>query len=245
MRTGPLLNEKQKLLKAEEDFHKISSGLIFLSLGLVLFLFYRRFISGNLWEGSLQGDVAWTVLIASVVANAVLCFLTRASRRAWMAQDKEIMEDSLTGALNAAGFEKALETELRRAARYRYSVTVCHINIDNFDVRKDSDEKLRQFTIFLYGNIRFADSLARYKKDDFFVLLPHTDITRAEKFLTRILIQSQERLDYGFSAGVTAYQTGEPKTQLMARASLALAQAKQGGRKAFRFMVNDQAVLSS
>jgi diguanylate cyclase (GGDEF)-like protein len=244
MRTGKLLSEKQRLLRTEEGFQKVSSGLSFLSLILVFSLFYRRFISGNLWEGSLQGDIAWTLLIAAVVANAVLCFMIRASRRAWMAEEKEILEDSLTGVLNPAGFEKALEAELRRAARYRYPVAICHINIDNFNSYEDCAEMLRQFASFLYGNIRFADSLARFDKDDFFVLLPHTDIARAEKFLSRVLIQSQERLDYGFSAGVTAYQTGETRARLMTRATQALAQAKQGGRKAFRFVASDQAVLS-
>ncbi len=245
MRTKKLLSEKQKLLKAEENFQKISSLLSFISLAVVFFLIYRRFVSGGLWEGSLAGDCAWTLLIGAAVVNAALPFLINGSRRAWMAHDGQEREDELTGALSPARFEKTLDAELRRAARYRYSVTICHINIDNFDPYENPEEILNQFTNFLYGNIRFADSLARYENDNFFVLLPHTDITRAEKFLTRILIQSQERLDWGFSAGVTVYQTGETRARFVTRATLALAQAKRDGRKALRFVVNDQAVLSS
>ncbi len=245
MRTGKSLSEKQKLLKSEGNLQKVSSWFSFVSLAAVLFLLSRRFASGNFWEGSFESDCAWTALIAAVAVNAALCFLISASRRAWMEQDKEITEDELTGALNAAGFQKALEAELRRAARYRYPVTVCNLNIDNFRSYKDPDDELRKFTNFLYGNIRFADSLARYEGDNFFVLLPHTDIGRAEKFLTRILIQSEERLDRGFSAGVTSYQTGESQARFITRATLALGQAKQEGRKALRFVASDQAVASS
>ena len=78
-------------------------------------------------------------------------------------------------------------------------------------------------------------------------MLPHTDLVRGQKFLARVLSESQEHLDASFSAGLTTYQAGEKQTEFLARLELALNAAKREGRKKIRALVSGQdahAVLS-
>ena len=76
------------------------------------------------------------------------------------------------------------------------------------------------------------------------MLLPHTDLVGAEKFMTRLLIQSQELLDMSFCSGITTHRTGEGRDVLLERARVALASAKQEGKKSIRCIINQQDELA-
>ncbi len=157
--------------------------------------------------------------------------------------DGELHFDKLTGTLNRAGFEEALTREVRSAGRYHYPLTLCLVEIDHFSSLQQNfgaekgNELLKNFGVFLRGSIRFTDHAAHISGEEFLVLLPHTDLIQSEKFLARLLMLSEERVDCTFSAGVTAFRAGETEDGFLQRARLALDQAKREGAKRIRCVI--------
>lgn len=160
-------------------------------------------------------------------------------RTKWKIREEQVRsEDRLTGALSLSKFLKILDEELRRGGRYRYPVSLCCIDIDDFTEfneqqgPKRGDELLRKFFQILKSTTRCADRIARDRGDEFWVLLPHTDQTRAEKFLSRFQQETDAKLGINFSAGIVHFQAGESSAQVIKNAQNALIQAKgEGGRK--------------
>lgn len=190
------------------------------------------------------------VLFAANLACWSLVFIVRFF---WQGFDYGTNQDLQTGLYHRNYFERILEMEIRRSGRYRYPVTLCILDIDRFTSlnqsfgRKRGDEVLQKFAEFLRASVRITDLIARYERDEFLVLLPHTDLVKAEKFISRIVAQMQERLDYSFSAGLTNFHAGESRSQLLERVSLALGQAKREGTGKVRCLLSgqdSQAVLS-
>ncbi len=188
-----------------------------------------------------------------IAADFLLWGAMFAARETWMYHEKRSEHDLKTGLYHQGYFDKTLEREIRRAGRYKYPLTLVRIDIDEFTSfnqhygRKQGDMLLQQFSDFLRAGVRTTDTLARYDKDEFCILLPHTELIKAEKFISRLLAHSQERLDCSFSAGLTTYHLGESKFQFLHRADLALHQARVEGYKKVRCLVSgtdSHAVLS-
>lgn len=209
-------------------------------------------IAWTLFEG--RQDFLKTRLFWSLpAANLVLWTAMFMAREVWKALDKQADHDPKTGLYHSAYFDKVLEKEVRRAGRYKYPLTLCRVDLDEFSSfnqhygRRQGDMRLQQFADFMKAAIRNTDVLARFENDEFCILLPHTELVKAEKFISRLLAHTQERLDCSFSAGLTAYQTGESKFQFFHRGELALHQARQEGQKKVRCIVSgtdSHAVLS-
>ena len=138
-----------------------------------------------------------------------------------------------------------MDREIRSAGRYHYPVTLCLIDLDDFRSYNETfghekgNHLLKTFGLFLRGTVRFSDSVSRYEKDEFLVMLPHTDLVASEKFLQRIQILSHERIDASFSAGVTSYRAGESPSQFLERAKIALSEAKREGSKKIRCIIGN------
>jgi diguanylate cyclase (GGDEF)-like protein len=85
--------------------------------------------------------------------------------------------DRLTGLYNRKYFLRRLEEELYRSARYNYKVGVLLATVD-FDtpshkLTEDSaTDAIKAISAFFTGRLRKTDIVARYKWDDFAVLLP-------------------------------------------------------------------------
>ncbi len=193
------------------------------------------------------------LLWALFAANLICWSLVFIVRFFWQGFDYGANQDLQTGLYHRNYFERILEMEVRRSGRYHYPVTLCILDVDRFTSmnqsfgRKHCDEVLRKFAEFLRTTVRITDLIARYERDEFLVLLPHTDLVKAEKFISRIVAQAQERLDLSFSAGLTAFHTGETRSQLLERALLALQQAKREGTGKVRCLLSgqdSQAILS-
>ena len=183
------------------------------------------------------------VLLGLNLVQAAFIFYCRSR---WLEMGKQADVDGRTGLLNRVYFDKTLEQEVRRAGRYHFSLTLCVVDLDDFGSfnenfgQRRGDELLKKFGDFLRASIRFTDSICYDREDQFCVLLPHTDVVRAQKFLSRLLAQAQERLDISFSAGLSAFQPGESPLHFFLRASLALKQAKREGKKQIRCLVHGE-----
>lgn len=192
-------------------------------------------------------------LVVFLVLNTIQHFVLGRLRRKWIELERHSTFDGLTRAYNRATFEELLDQEIERANRYRFPLTLCLIDVDDFKKFNDSfghpraDDLLRKFSEHTNKAIRSSDSLARFGGDEFCILLPHTDLVSAEKFLSRLLTNVQEWVDCTFSAGVTTFRVGESKTDILERADLALYQAKREGKNRIRCMIGEddtQTVLS-
>jgi diguanylate cyclase (GGDEF)-like protein len=221
----------RQILDTENLIEGVGVFLHFLSLTGLLYLLVRIMQRYTVFPP----DILFVLggLFVVVLINIILLFVLRNLER-----QREASEiDPLTQVMHRRTFENALDKEVRRAGRYHYSLTLCLVDIDSFKLFNDQngkqrgDDRLKCFAALLRRAVRATDYLGRHMNDTFCVLLPHTDLFQGERFLSRVMAQSQEQIDLSFSAGLTSYQQGENKAQFFIRAQSALAQAQKEGPK--------------
>jgi diguanylate cyclase (GGDEF)-like protein len=157
--------------------------------------------------------------------------------------------DPLTGLAGDRRFRAGLQTELRRARRYRQQAAVVVIDADDFFSvnerfgRLVGDRLLRELAILLNNNVRDIDVAARLGEDEMALLLPETGrnaaLTVAERFRREVESYFATRecagqpVDLTISAGVACYPEDAATAEaLLSRAALALYHAKATGRNA-------------
>ena len=241
-RLSKLADEGRRLFGLEGGIQKSAAFLNLAALASVLYLtFSTAHYQGINYRPSDLIVLAFLVIFLG--ANYLQFLVMLRLRRKWMELEKHSTYDSLTQTFNRSCFDDILQEEVRRAGRYHFPLTLCLVDIDNFKSFNDNfghtrgDELLQRYSRLTLSHIRSTDCLARYGGDEFCILLPHTDLVSAEKFLTRLLLQVQEMLDCTFSAGVTSYRAGESRADLLMRADLALYQAKREGKNRIRCMI--------
>ena len=241
-RNPQYFSERSQVLSLEGAFQRLA-----IFLGLLSFVLTGALIYSHTQEAGFdlhtKGDLFLVMLAAVTFINITIFFLMQRYRRIWLKIERDAGLDKVSGVMNRIHFEKLLEEELRRGGRYHYPITLCYVDLDGFReynegaTRSQGDSVLRKFSEILRGSVRFADCVARYQNDEFCILLPHTDIVGAEKFMSRLFVYAAERMDFTFSAGVTSYQAGENKAQFVMRALASLSQAKREGKKQVRYAV--------
>ena len=101
--------------------------------------------------------------------------------------------DSLTDLPNRALFQDRLQQAILRSHRDDRGVTVLLIDLDGFKEVNDAlghhagDLVLQEVAMRLRGSLRASDTVARLGGDEFAVLLPATDINRAELAARKVL----------------------------------------------------------
>ncbi len=152
--------------------------------------------------------------------------------------------DELTGSHNRRSIMKALDDEILRSARTKASCSVALIDLDWFKRINDQfghptgDEVLRTFAITMFANIRGIDKFGRYGGEEFLLILPEASNIEALRILDR-LRKIVADLDWStisqgmtvtLSAGVVTLRSDETADSILARADIALYQAKKMGR---------------
>ncbi|MDP3221848.1 MAG: GGDEF domain-containing protein, partial [Rubrivivax sp.] len=100
------------------------------------------------------------------------------------------------------------------------------------------DQALKALAAGVRERLRPQDHLARFGGEEFVVLLPGSDVEEARQVLTRLQRNLSEALFLHegrevfvtFSAGVTAWKTGEDLQPALERADQALYEAKRTGK---------------
>jgi diguanylate cyclase (GGDEF)-like protein len=165
-------------------------------------------------------------------------------RRRAEAASEMSMTDALTGLLNRYGLQRALQRELSEARRYTRPLSCLLLDIDYFKAINDTyghaagDATLMQAAHVLTESVRGSDVVCRYGGEEFLVLAPETDARGARALAEKMRLAVSARLfgDGGrafaltLSAGVAELRPGESGNDMIARADLALYQAKQLGR---------------
>jgi diguanylate cyclase len=157
---------------------------------------------------------------------------------------QEVSTDVLTQVANRRGMMAAFEVEQARLEREGTTLAVGLIDIDNFKKLNDTlghaagDEALKALAARVKGWLRPVDHLARFGGEEFVVLLPGTAVEEAQQVLTRLqrqltaslFMHDGQEVFVTFSAGVTAYRSGEPLEAALERADEGLYEAKRTGK---------------
>jgi len=100
--------------------------------------------------------------------------------------------DSLTGLFNRRAFEKKIGDEFERANRYRHSLSLLILDIDNFKNINDTfghhggDRALMKISETLRAKTRQSDFPSRYGGEEFVLILPETDQESALQVANKI-----------------------------------------------------------
>jgi len=155
--------------------------------------------------------------------------------------------DEKTGLFNHRFFKTVFEMELEKAKREKSKMSLIIIDIDFFKKLNDTyghlfgDEILKELAGVLLKQLRRYDVLARFGGEEFFVLLPNTNISKARKIAERLrksLHSSKKLRKYGvnISLGVTSYIERDNMERMIKRADKALYVSKEKGRNRVSFM---------
>jgi diguanylate cyclase (GGDEF)-like protein len=150
--------------------------------------------------------------------------------------------DPITGTLNQHGIEDALNSEVARSSRTHSPVSVMMIEIDHFKSIADtygparSDETLRTVVKTVASILRFYDKCGRIAEDRFLLLLPENaaehSMVIAARFRDALKSPSMphDQPAITLSIGVTQCAFKEASADVLARAELALLEARRQGR---------------
>ncbi|MEK1890981.1 MAG: PleD family two-component system response regulator [Phyllobacterium sp.] len=155
--------------------------------------------------------------------------------------------DSLTGLHNRLYLETHLATLFKRAVERRRPLSILMTDIDRFKLINDThghdggDEVLREFAKRLRRNVRGSDLASRYGGEEFFIVMPDTDVAIAaivaERIRREVASMPFSVNKNGLSVPVTisvgiasVLPKGDSVADLLKRADDALYDAKAAGR---------------
>lgn len=147
------------------------------------------------------------------------------------------LHDPLTGLANRRFLQLQLEKSFEAAKRYQEKLSVIMLDIDHFKSYNDTrghlegDLLLASLAEVLVKNLRDADFVFRYGGEEFFCMLPQTDLAMACEVAERVRMAVQAETDLTISLGVTSFTDDMPdKESLVRKADEALFRAKRNGR---------------
>jgi diguanylate cyclase (GGDEF)-like protein/PAS domain S-box-containing protein len=155
--------------------------------------------------------------------------------------------DALTRLYNQRYFHSSLSREIGRAFRYQRPLSLICFDLDHFKSCNDllghleGDNILRIVGKLLLDIVRKSDSAFRYGGDEFFILLPETELQNAQQTAEKIRIRFNDHWPYEvahkdidlkpvtLSVGVAQLEDKETAEALIKRADFAMYEAKRQG----------------
>lgn len=147
--------------------------------------------------------------------------------------------DKLTGLSNRQKIEESLNHAVQQSLRFEQKCAISIFDIDNFKHINDhyghlkGDEVLQTISYIITHNIRQIDSIGRWGGEEFFLILPNTDIATAGEILSRIK-DAIAAHDFGFkvtcSFGLTLFEHDKSEDENINTADKALYAAKTSGK---------------
>jgi diguanylate cyclase (GGDEF)-like protein len=163
--------------------------------------------------------------------------------------------DLLTGTATRREGLTRLGVEIKRAQRTGSSMTVLMMDLDRFKSINDrfghavGDAVLTEVGRTLQRTLRASDSRCRWGGEEFLIVLPDTDLTRAQIVAAGLLRNLAAATVPGpagpvgctVSIGVTITRPGETQIEaIVRRADIALYRAKEAGRGCIRVVLGDR-----
>jgi two-component system, cell cycle response regulator len=160
---------------------------------------------------------------------------------------RQATRDKLTGLHNRREFDRLLDEEVHRSARFKHTFALVILDIDHFKKINDTyghqvgDEVLKHVASLFAGQIRIVDRIARYGGEEFGLIMIETARADARDTIDRlrallaetpcVIADKNLSIDVTVSAGVAAMpDDAETAEQLIAAADEALYTAKKLGR---------------
>ncbi|MBU0632665.1 diguanylate cyclase [bacterium] len=179
-------------------------------------------------------------------SGAVVIFRDITERKALEKQLSDLaLHDKLTGLYNRGSFDEKLDYELSRAHRYHRNLSLLMFDIDFFKKVNDTyghqagDDVLKEIAHIIKRSVRGSDYAARFGGEEFMVILPETESTKAFELAERIRktleaepiqIAENETIHVTTSIGVATSTKGITAKKLMLSVDRALYKAKNSGR---------------
>jgi diguanylate cyclase (GGDEF)-like protein len=202
---------------------------------LVFMLYSIAFALGFLWvlQRYLENKIEERAH-ALKIANALTEQLRQEAENA-------ALHDSLTSAGNRRKFENNASIERQRHLRHNHELCIAFIDIDHFKKVNDKfghdigDQVLKSLVTYFMDIIRNIDMVYRWGGEEFIILLPETNLSRAMIVSERIRehVESNaiaEKYKITVSIGVTQLRDQESINELVKRADKLLYKAKKSGR---------------
>lgn len=169
--------------------------------------------------------------------------------------EKLAVTDELTQVFNYRFLKSALRREIKRAARFRQSLSVIMLDVDNLKGYNDQHGHLRgsfllrELAQLLTEQVRSWDLVAKYGGDEFTLILPQTDRVGARTVAERLraavaghAFPLAQAGDITVSLGVAVFPGDAPAgTGLIEVADKMLYVAKQHGRNCVGMLGEDGA----
>ena len=187
--------------------------------------------------------------IALVVAPPIVWFLVDLLLRVHLVEQEMrslASYDSLTGLLSRHAFFDNANNYVSLAKREHRPFSVMIIDLDHFKLINDryghpaGDAVLKLFADVTNSVARRSDIVGRLGGEEFAIILPNTTAAKALEFSARlhtainkaVLTFKDKAIKYTASIGLTEFDTDSKDSidDLLARADLALYQAKHSGR---------------
>lgn len=238
--------------KAKKISTRIKSLLLFSSLCLTIAIILA--IESSLVDAS---DVSIVTYWQRhyIPLMAILLFIAgyavweyRAHKKAEIASkqlEKIATTDMLTGAYNRHFLVDQVTGEIAEARRYGQKIGLLMLDIDHFKHINDQfghvagDQVLKDLVTRIQGQLREADTLARWGGEEFLVLLPHCTLDDtlglAEKLRKSIADNAFSEVgSVQISIGVSEYHPRETFIEWLNRTDRAMYRAKSEGRNTVR-----------
>jgi diguanylate cyclase (GGDEF)-like protein len=152
--------------------------------------------------------------------------------------------DELTGAPNRRAFFQTATREIEQSKRNNRLFSTLVLDVDKFKKINDSyghaagDLVLQNLVIVCRELIRAQDTFFRVGGEEFYFILPDTQINAAKDIASRLcqglehstVLFADSAINYTVSIGVAEYAINEDITHLLHRADEALYEAKMQGR---------------
>ncbi len=158
---------------------------------------------------------------------------------------KQATTDALTGLFNRRQYELLFHRERERSRRLGTRLSLCVLDLDHFKQINDThghdvgDQVLRHVAALCTQKLRQTDIVGRFGGEEFILLLPETDLERAERLVNRLRqcleqapVQAEgETIRVTATFGLTEVQAQDANIEeAVKRADRALYKGKQGGR---------------
>lgn len=169
----------------------------------------------------------WTGLVTSACTAAIgtlIIILGRSVSKAEL--------DDATGVPNRRGFDRLIAAEIARANSAETGPAVVLICVDSYaSIHEEfgdhaGDELMQQLVAPWLSLLEPEQVLARRSNDEFILMLPAATEEEALSLTQRLRSATSQE----FSAGVSAWDVGEPIAPVLKRADVALRRAKSIGR---------------
>jgi diguanylate cyclase (GGDEF)-like protein len=187
---------------------------------------------------------------ASAIVIALLTYLLITNLRYRKRLVRQANEDSLTRLPNRGRTAAVAKKALATASSTGQPLCIALIDLDRFKALNDrfghatGDRVLQEFARIAMASIRTTDTLGRWGGEEFLLVLPNTALDKAMDILNRIrqqaalIEQPVDGWDHRVSISAGLATSGEGAScldEIVARADVALYEAKNSGRDLVRY----------